>query len=46
MQSIDGGTRFDDIEIDGGDWADYDDKNKNSVSISEFKSRFVKLKGK
>lgn len=40
------GQKFEDVEIEDGDWTEYDDKNKNSVSISEFKSQFVKLKGK
>lgn len=40
------GKTFEDVEIEDGDWTEYDDKNKNSVSISEFKSQFVKMKGK
>ncbi|CRK99240.1 CLUMA_CG012588, isoform A [Clunio marinus] len=46
VKSIENGQSFDDVEIEDGDWTEYDDKNKNSVSISEFKSQFIKLKGK
>lgn len=44
--SIENGQKFEEVEIEDGDWTEYDDKNKNSVSISEFKSQFVKIKGK
>ena len=46
VKAIDNGQTFEDVEIEGGDWTEYDDKNKNSVSIAEFKSQFVKVKGK
>lgn len=46
VKSIENGRKFEDVEIEDGDWTEYDDKNKNSVAISEFKSQFVKLKGK
>lgn len=46
MKAIDNGQTFEDVEIESGDWTEYDDKNKNSVAISEFKSQFVKAKGK
>lgn len=46
VKSIDNGQTFEDVEIDSGDWTEYDDKNKNSVAISEFKSQFIKVKGK
>lgn len=46
VKSAENGRTFEDVEIEDGDWTEYDDKNKNSVSIAEFKSQFVKLKGK
>lgn len=47
VKSIDNGNTFDNADIDeNGDWNDYDDKKGNSVAISEFKSQFVKVKGK
>lgn len=46
VKSTENGRSFDDVEIEDGDWTEYDDKNNNSVSISEFKSQFVKVKGK
>lgn len=46
VKSVENGRTFEDVEIEDGDWTEYDDKNKNSVSISEFKSQFVKAKGK
>lgn len=46
VKAIDNGQTFEDVEIESGDWTEYDDKNKNSVSIAEFKSQFVKVKGK
>lgn len=46
VKCIDNGRTFENVEIEDGDWTEYDDKNKNSVSISEFKSQFVKAKGK
>lgn len=37
-----GGTKFSsDLTLDEGDWADYDEENDISVSISEFESKFV-----
>ena len=37
-----GGTKFDsDIDLDEGDWADYDADHDISVSISEFESKFI-----
>ena len=39
-----GGTKFDsDIDLDEGDWADYDADHDISVSISEFESKFITL---
>lgn len=46
VKSVENGRIFEDVEIEDGDWTEYDDKNKNSVSIAEFKSQFVKVKGK
>lgn len=45
VKCVDGPT-FEDVEFEDGDWTEYDDRNKNIVSISEFKSQFVKVKGK
>lgn len=44
VKCAENGRTFEDVEIEDGDWTEYDDKNKNSVSISEFKSQFVKAK--
>lgn len=46
VKCIENGQTFEEVEIEDGDWTEYDDKNKNSVSISEFKSQFIKVKGK
>lgn len=46
VKCVENGQAFEDVEIEDGDWVEYDGKNKNSVSISEFKSQFVKVKGK
>ncbi|CAO1392638.1 unnamed protein product [Diamesa tonsa] len=46
VKSVDGGITFEDVEIEDGDWSDFDEKLSCSVSISEFQSQFVKLKGK
>lgn len=40
------GNTFENVEIENGDWCDFDEKNGNSVAISEFKSNFIKVKGK
>ena len=37
-----GGAEFSsDLTLDEGDWADYDDENDISISISDFASKFV-----
>ena len=46
VKGVENGQTFDDVEVEDGDWTEYDDKNKQSVGISEFKSQFVKCKGK
>lgn len=38
------GNSFENVEIENGDWCDFDEKNGNSVAISEFKSNFIKVK--
>lgn len=43
-KAVENGATFQDIDLAEDDWADYDEKNKASVGISEFKSQFVKLK--
>lgn len=45
-KAIENGQTFEEVEIEDGDWTEYCSKNNNSVSISEFKSQFVKVKGK
>ena len=45
VKGAENGQTFE-VEIEDGDWTEYDDKNKQSVSISEFKSQFIKAKGK
>jgi ribosomal protein S27E len=45
-KAIDNGQTFDEVEFEDGDWTEYCSKNNNSVSISEFQSQFVKVKGK
>ncbi|XP_070493364.1 UPF0587 protein GA18326 isoform X2 [Chironomus tepperi] len=46
VKSSNNGNTFVNVEIENGDWCDFDEKNGNSVAISEFKSNFVKIKGK
>jgi Eukaryotic protein of unknown function (DUF866) len=46
VKAAENGQTFEDVEFEDGDWTEYDDKNKQSVGISEFKSNFVKVKGK
>lgn len=43
-KGIENGQTFDDIDLSEDDWADYDEKNKQSVGITEFQSQFIKLK--
>ena len=38
------GNRFDDVDLSEDDWADYDDENDLSVSISELEHRFETYK--
>lgn len=45
-KAIENGQTFEEVEIEDGDWSEYDSKNNCSVAISEFKSQFVKVKGK
>ncbi|EDW10611.1 UPF0587 protein GA18326 [Drosophila mojavensis] len=42
--SADNGQAFEDVDLSEDDWVEYDQKNKNSVGIYEFASKFVKLK--
>lgn len=46
VKAIDGGNSFENVEIENGDWCDFDEKKGNSVAISEFQSNFIKVKGK
>lgn len=43
-KAINSGQIFEDIDLSEDDWADYDEKNNQSIGISEFKSQFIKLK--
>lgn len=43
-KGMENGQTFEDIDLAEDDWADYDEKNKQSVGITEFKSQFIKLK--
>lgn len=43
-KAINNGQIFEDIDLSEDDWADYDEKNNQSIGISEFKSQFIKLK--
>lgn len=46
VKAVDNGQLFEDVTFDNLDWSDYCEKNSNPVSISEFNSQFIKLKGK
>ncbi|XP_055390297.1 UPF0587 protein CG4646 [Condylostylus longicornis] len=43
-KSVENGQVFEDIDLSEDDWADYDEKNKSAVGISEFQFQFIKLK--
>jgi len=43
-KSVENGQVFENIDLSDDDWADYDEKNKVAVGISEFKFQFIKLK--
>lgn len=43
-KGVENGQTFEDIDLSEDDWAEYDEKNKQSVGITEFKSQFMKLK--
>lgn len=43
-KGVENGQIFEDIDLSDDDFADYDEKNKQSVGITEFKWQFVKLK--
>lgn len=39
-----GGVEFDDdVDLSDGDWAEYDDENDASVSISSFESKLITM---
>jgi hypothetical protein len=40
------GTEFSDIDLTDLEWADYDEKSKESTMISEFESKFIVIKTK
>ncbi|XP_030554369.1 UPF0587 protein GA18326 [Drosophila novamexicana] len=42
--SSENGQSFEDVDLSEDDWVEYDQKNKNSVGVYEFASKFIKLK--
>ncbi|PZC72203.1 UPF0587 protein GA18326 [Helicoverpa armigera] len=40
----DDGKTFEDVDLTEKEWADYDDKNQNSVGVYELEWQFVKVK--
>ncbi|EDV98176.1 UPF0587 protein GA18326 [Drosophila grimshawi] len=44
VKSSENGQTFEDVDLSEDDWVEYDQKNKNSVGIYEFASKFIKLK--
>lgn len=43
-EGADSGSRFAAINLEEGDWADYDEKAADSVGIYELSGQFVKLR--
>ncbi|XP_066591948.1 CXXC motif containing zinc binding protein [Prorops nasuta] len=43
-QTIDGGTEFTDVDLSEGTWADYCDKIKQAVTISDIEYKFSRIK--
>lgn len=43
-KTVDGGVTFNDVDLTDGDWADYCEKIKQPVSISEIEHKFVRVK--
>jgi hypothetical protein len=41
-KGVESGTVFDDVDLSEGEWADYDEKAEEPVSISEIEAKFVK----
>jgi hypothetical protein len=47
VKASEDGCTFECAEFDDtGYWADFDEKNGQSCSVAEFKSNFIKIKGK
>lgn len=44
VQSAENGQTFEDVDLSEDDWVEYDQKNKSSVGVYEFASKFIKLK--
>lgn len=44
VKSSENGQTFEDVDLSEDDWVDYDTKNKVSVGIYEFESKFIKIK--
>lgn len=38
------GTKFNDVDLTEKEWVEYDEKNKTSVGIYDFESKFIKIK--
>ncbi|XP_037948865.1 UPF0587 protein CG4646 [Teleopsis dalmanni] len=44
VRAADNGQQFEDVDLSEDDWVEYDQKNKNSIGVYEFASKFIKLK--
>lgn len=43
-QSAENGQKFEDVDLEEGEWVEYDQKNAVSVGVYELESNFIKLK--
>lgn len=43
-EGAESGTKFDDIDLNEKEWAEFDEKTNEPVEINEISSRFVKTK--
>ncbi|KAH8405545.1 hypothetical protein KR215_002337 [Drosophila sulfurigaster] len=44
VHSAENGQVFEDVDFSDDDWVEYDQKNKESIGVYEFNSKFIKLK--
>jgi hypothetical protein len=44
VKAAEGGPKFTDVDLSEDDWVEYDQKNKISIGVYEFQSKFIKLK--